>query len=313
MSTIVFIGAVGRSGTTLLERTLATAPRTIALGEMVHLWDRSVRDGEPCGCGARFEACPFWSAVGQRAYGGWERVALDQLADDRRVVDRNRYIPFLIAPRLAPTRFREARTRLLDVLDRLYEAIDDVASEAQPGVVLFDSSKHPSYLFLLRGLTSHRLHLLHVVRDPRGVANSWARQVTRPEAGNDMEQLGTTRAIVRWTSHNLLLQLAGRLGVPRRRLSYEHFTRDPLELGRTVDELLSDDHPPAPAALDLAIDGHTVTLGVDHTVSGNPMRFRTGAVEISSDESWRSTMPRRRQMMIGTLTSPLRQLYAADN
>lgn len=310
MSTIVFIGAVGRSGTTLLERTLATSPHAIALGETVHLWDRSVRDDEPCGCGLAFTECPFWGEVGRRAFGGWEHIALDSIGRDRRAVDRNRYIPFLIAPRFAPKTFREARSRLLDTLDRLYTAIGEVASETQADVVLVDSSKHPSYLFLLRGLRSHRLRLLHVVRDPRGVANSWSKQVARPEAGNDMEQLGTGKAIARWTSHNLLFQLAGWLGVPHRRLAYEQFTRDPHELGCRVESLLADDPAGTHITRLMAIEGDTVTLGLDHTVSGNPMRFRTGDVAIRPDESWRSAMPRRLQVIVGTLTTPLRQVYA---
>ena len=309
MSTIVFIGAVGRSGTTLLERTLATSPHTVALGEMVHLWHRSARHDESCGCGLAFGDCPFWHEVGQRAFGGWEQVALDEIDSDRLRVDRNRYIPFLIAPQLAPPSFRAARRRYLEVLDRLYGAIHDVASQSRPGVVLIDSSKHPSYLFLIRGLTSHRLHLLHVTRDPRGVANSWAKQVARPEDGDHMEQLGTMRAIARWTSHNLSFQLAGWIGVPRRRLSYERFTSDPLELGRKVDDLLTSDQTTI-VQQQLAIDDHTVTLDVDHTVSGNPMRFTVGPVAIRSDESWRNTMPQRQQLVVGTLTTPLRQVYA---
>ena len=225
-------------------------------------------------------------------------------------MDRNRYIPFLIAPRLAPRSFRDARKRLLDTLGQLYRAIEEVAGEIQPDVVLIDSSKHPSYLFLLRGLESHRLRLLHVARDPRGVANSWAKQVTRPEAGDDMERLGTFRSIARWTSHNLLFQLAGWLGVPYRRLSYERFTRDPFELGRAVDQLLADDATGTPTAMKLSVLGDTVLLGSDHTVSGNPMRFETGTITIRPDDSWRTTMPRRLQLIVGTLTTPLRQVYA---
>ena len=175
--------------------------------------------------------------------------------------------------------------------------------------MLVDSSKHPSYLFLLRRVTPLRLHLLHVTRDPRGVAYSWAKQVARPEDGNDMERLGTLRAITRWTSHNLLFQLAGWVGVPRRQLPYERFTRDPLELGRTVDGLLATDRGSATTD-GLAVDGNTVTLGVDHTVSGNPMRFDVGPVPIRSDESWRTGMPRYRQLVVGILTTPLRQVYA---
>jgi hypothetical protein len=304
VTSIVFIGAVGRSGTTLLERTLSTAGNTIALGEMVHLWDRAVRDNERCGCGVDFDMCPFWIEVGDRAFGGWDRVDLEQLAADRRAVDRNRYIPWLLVPRLAPGSFREAHARLVSVLDHLYTAIDATAQAHHADVgYLVDSSKHPSYLFVLRALPNHDVRLLHIVRDPRGVSHSWARHVARPETGEPMEQLGVLRACARWTSHNLLFQIAGLFGVRRRRLAYERFTADPARLGRVVDELVERPYSP------LAIDGSAVTLGLDHTVSGNPMRFSSGVVTIRSDESWRQGMGRGRRIVVTALTTPLRQLY----
>jgi hypothetical protein len=301
----VFVGAVGRSGTTLLERTLATAPNVVALGEMVHLWDRGVRDDEPCGCGARFGECPFWSAVGDQAFGGWDCVDLDTLASDRRTVDRNRYIPFLIAPRLGSRRFREAHVRLVDMLSRLYDAVQEVAAVSGPTVALIDSSKHPSYLFLLRTMPRHEVRLLHVVRDPRGVAHSWSKQVVRPESGEPMEQLGTVRACARWISHNLMFQLAGLLRVPRRRLAYEKFTHTPAEVAQCVDALLVGS-----SSLALAIEGAAVQLGTDHTVSGNPMRFDHGTVTIRSDDRWRDAMPLAQRLLVGFLTTPLRQVYA---
>lgn len=308
MSQLVYIGAVGRSGTTLLERTVATSPHAVALGEMVHLWERGVRDREPCSCGEELRACPFWRKVGEAMPGGWDGVDLASLTRDRRMVDRNRYIPFLVVPRLAPQSFRDARERLLATLQHVYDAVDEIAAPDGGEVVVVDSSKHPSYLFLLRGLRGHSIRLLHVVRDPRGVAHSWAKQVERPESGDDMEQLGTARAIMRWTSHNLLFQLAGRLGVPRRRLSYERFTRSPEVLGRTVQDLLGEGA--LPVADTVAVTDSTVELGADHTVSGNPMRFRSGSITIRSDEGWRDGMSRVRRIVVGLLTTPLRQVYA---
>ncbi len=305
VSAIVFIGAVGRSGTTLLERTLSTSPDFIALGEMVHIWDRGLRDGEPCGCGLGLRECPFWHTVGELAFGGWDSVDLEAIAADRRSVDRNRFIPLLIAPRLGRRRFRSAHARLIDVLNRLYGAVNEVAAASAPHAVLIDSSKHPSYLFLLRSMPDHRVSLLQVVRDPRGVAHSWSKRVLRPESGKAMERLGTVQACVRWVSHNLLFQLAGFLRVPRRRLSYERFTHDPSEVGTRVDALLARSSP-----TELSVDGDTVMFGIDHTVSGNPMRFDGGTVTIRSDDAWRDEMPRSRQLIVGTLTTPLRQVYS---
>ncbi len=305
MSRIVFIGAVGRSGTTLLERTLATDEGVVALGEVVHLWHRGLEHNEPCGCDLPFGECPFWRAIGESAFGGWDQLDRRKLQHDRLAVDRNRYIPFLIAPWLAPPSFRASLRRHVDVLGRLYSAIGEIADESAHGAILIDSSKHPSYLFLLRRMAGHDVRLLHVVRDPRGVVNSWSRRVTRPETGEIMEQLGTARGCMRWITHNLLFQLAGLMGVPRRRMPYERFTDEPVELERAIDDLLG----PGTSERHLAVQGATVTLGVDHTVSGNPMRFQRGTVVIRSDDAWRQAMGKSRRMLAGLVTTPLRQVY----
>jgi hypothetical protein len=58
-----------------------------------------------------------------------------------------------------------------------------------------------------------------------------------------------------------------------------------------------------------AFTDHSVDLQVDHTVSGNPMRFTTGPVQIRPDDRWRSAMARRRRVIVGVLTAPLRFGY----
>lgn len=300
MTSIVYLGAVGRSGTTMLERVAATSPSFVSLGEMVHLWQRGMLHNEPCGCGLPLRSCPVWTAIVDQAFGGWDSIDVDSIRSWQRQVDRNRYIPFLVMPRLAPKGFRASMSSFVEVLDRLYSAIGHVAGE---GVVAVDASKHPSYFLLLRKLPSHDVRLLHVVRDPRGVAYSWAKSVQRPEAGDDMEQLGTAKAIARWISHNLLFTLAG-VGVPHRTLRYERFAQDPTELGRVLGSLTEDLDAQMPV-----FHGNHIDLVVNHTVSGNPMRFTTGALEIRSDDSWRRSMPRGKRFIVSLFTFPLRLGY----
>jgi hypothetical protein len=302
VTTVVYLGAVGRSGTTLLERVAATSPSFMAVGEMVHVWQRGVLHDEPCSCGLPLRSCPVWTDIVQRAFGGWDSIDVDQIRSWQRAADRTRYIPFLVVPRLASRRFRASSGALVDVLDRLYTAIGEVAG---PGVVVVDASKHPSYFLLLRKMPSHGVRLLHVVRDPRGVAHSWAKTVARPESavGEDMEQLGTLKAVGRWASHNVLFSLAG-LGARHRTLRYEKFAADPTQLSRALGSLTADLDVQLPV-----FDGSHIQLAGDHTVSGNPMRFTTGRLDIRPDESWRASMPRGKRFVVGLLTLPLRLGY----
>jgi hypothetical protein len=58
-----------------------------------------------------------------------------------------------------------------------------------------------------------------------------------------------------------------------------------------------------------SFEQHRVELGVDHTVSGNPMRFKVGTIDIRPDERWRTSMPRVPRLIVGLLTAPLRLGY----
>ena len=48
-----------------------------------------------------------------------------------------------------------------------------------------------------------------------------------------------------------------------------------------------------------------IEMGVHHTVSGNPIRFKHGPLEIKSDERWKRFMPLYKKMAVLSLTWPL--------
>lgn len=301
MIRVTFLGAVGRSGTTLIERTLASGGGFVALGEVCHFWSRSVAAGELCGCGTPIRECEVWTRIVDRAFGGWDRLDATRIVDLQRSVDRNRLIPLLMVPRLGSRAFRSSLHEYAGLLTTLFAAM---AAEFGQDRVLVDSSKHPSSLFVLRHVRGVDVRVLQVVRDPRAVAHSWSKVVPRVESadGEPMEQLGPVRATARWTSHHLLFRLAA-LRFPTRRLGYEQFAAEPDQLPAAVQSLWASDGvrcAPIP-------DGR-VELGVDHTISGNPVRFSTGALVIRPDEAWRRTPGGIGRALVGLVTFPLRSV-----
>src|SRR5260370_24563179 len=69
--TVIYIAGSGRSGSTLLERTLGEISGFVNVGELIDLFRRTVFQGERCGCGQNFCDCSFWAGVGKRAFIGW--------------------------------------------------------------------------------------------------------------------------------------------------------------------------------------------------------------------------------------------------
>lgn len=296
---VLFIGGLGRSGSTLIEKMLNEWKQTFAVGETIHLWERGITDGERCGCGEAFAECAHWTAVGQRAFKGWSEVDLDEVIGLRWSVDRSRQLP-AIANAHRTGRPSADQLRYLDYLRRVLLAAASVAG--QPAVLL-ESSKHLSTAALLALDGSLDVRILHLVRDPRGVAYSWTKEVARPEADNDLMPIyRPSRTAGRWLTDNLGFELLASR-VPTLTMRYEDFLGDPAEsmtrIGRLVD--IDDDQ------LDLSfLDGDTVRLSTPmHSVAGNPLRFGSSELTLRLDDAWRTKLERRDRATVTAITAPL--------
>jgi hypothetical protein len=293
---VFYVGGSGRSGSTLIGRIFGRLPGYICVGEMVFLWTRGLADDELCGCGEPFSACPFWGEVGERAFGGWDAVDAPSVAALQRSVDRHRYLPLMLGPRAT------SYGRRLEEYTQLLTAVYDAVREVSGASVVVDTSKHPSYAYVLRRTCGVDLRLLHLVRDSRGVCHSWTREVARPEvrsAQATMPTYSSVRAASEWSIHNLLFEVLAMLGVRRRTVRYEDFVADPSKIVAEVSEdLVGAGGQLAEGCITL--DG--VDLPADHSLSGNPMRFREGRIPLKVDDEWRTKMPVRARRLVTALT-----------
>jgi hypothetical protein len=305
MARVLFLGGLGRSGTTLVERILGQLPGACAIGEVVHLWQRDLRANERCGCGSRFSGCTFWTAVGRAAFGGWDRVDVDRIGALQAAVERTRHIP-----RLAQSRVAAGHRELIEEYVGFYARVYAAAAEVGGAGVVIDSSKHSALAYCLRWCPPEDLDLrvVHVVRDPRGVAYSWTKTVTRPESDGaaEMTRYSPGRSALLWNAHNAAFGLLGRRGVPLRRIRYEQFLADPRGTVRQLAEFAGLDVSEA----DLAYlgDGH-VDLRPGHSAAGNPMRFAIGRVPLRRDDAWRSGLPAPQRRLVSAVCAPLLTAY----
>jgi hypothetical protein len=304
---VVYLGGLGRSGTTLLERLLGELPGVCSAGETIHLWQRGIADGEGCGCGKPLPDCEFWREAGTAAFGGLARVDVHRFSELRFMVDRNRYIPRLAAPVLRPSVHRAVQ-EYTGYFERLYAGIAQV-SGCQ---VVVDSSKHPSLAFCLRWNTGIDLRVVHVVRDSRAVAYSWTQRVLRPESAADpyMKMYSPPASAALWNAQNGALQVLAAEGVPTLRIRYEDLVGDPAGTLREIAGFAGIATGDAGLAFLGGEPGEPwAELNPSHTASGNPMRFVTGRVPIRTDTRWRTEMPSGQRRMVTALTLPLLVRY----
>ncbi len=299
--TVLFTGGLGRSGSTLIEKLLNELSDTFAVGETVHLWERGVRDQERCGCGEPFAECRQWKAVGDAAFGGWDQIDLDRLIDLRWSVDRSRRLPQIFAAH----RSGNLSADDLEYLSHLRRVLLAAAQNAGNPKVLLESSKHLSTAALLSLDPALDVRVLHLVRDPRGVAYSWTKEVKRPEAGPDevMPIYRPERTAMRWVTDNLGFRTLARLGVPTMTLRYEDFLTAPTDTIRAIATFAGLDL--GPDAIDF-LDGNAAKLRTPmHSIAGNPLRFGGADLTLRLDDAWKQKLDPRSRRIVTSITAPV--------
>ncbi len=310
-SRLLAIAGTGQNGATLLCRMLGEVPGFVAVGEIGRIWEKGLGENVECSCGEPFSSCPFWTEVGDRAFGGWDRL---DAAECHRLaasitLGRSRFphpfaLPLILMPWLSP-RFRRNLRAYASLLERLYGGVREVSGRD----VIVDSMKIPAHIYLLATQEPFHARFVQLVRDPRGVAFSNTKEVPRQGSRAD-KPMRTTRTprktATKWLWFNLSFDLLKALGHPLERLRYESFVRDPEaalrlcagQVGRTL----------APEDLSF-LDGRTARLPAGHLVAGNRMRHLTGPIELRLDEAWRLGLSDRDQRIVERVTWPLMRRY----
>jgi hypothetical protein len=304
---VLYIGGMGRSGSTLLEVLLRQVDGVWPVGELRYLWERGPLDDVVCACGNHFSRCDFWQNVGRSAFGGWRRSDAQRMLVLASQVDRHRYLPLILRPELSKS-FRRRLEEYTTTLGPLYDAI-----RATSGCdLIVDGSKDPPYAFILQRISTVDLKLLHLVRDSRGVAYSWTKRVVRPEVTDRVAYMGQVppaRMALRWNDYNLLFHALGnrRIGGASRMFArYETLVANPRGLLETI--LTYAGVEVQPTTLDFIRD--VVPLrGESHSLSGNPLRFQKKDIAIRIDDEWKTAMNAWDERVVRLLTWPLLRQY----
>ena len=301
---MLYVGGMPRSGSTLIDLALGQLPGHVAVGELFYLWTAGVQRNLKCGCGQTFTECTFWRDVGAKAYGGWAAVDVPEVLRLRAAVDETKSMPFLLMPSLKPG-FADDLARYGEILTKLYRAILEVSG----GDIVVDSSKRPSLAYVLANTAEVDLRLVHVVRDPRGVAYSWTKTVPLPEGNTTkthMPKWSPAKSARRWVTVNGMIGRLARRGVPHVTVRYEDFVRDPRREVQRVAELtgVAD----VAGALDFITD-EGLAPTAHHTVQGGRIRFQEGPIKLRVDEAWRTQMPAAQMRFVSAATWPLRTRY----
>lgn len=308
---VVFIGATGRCGTTLMDRILGQHDDVFGAGEVNRLWEFGLRGRAGCGCGRPLTECDIWAAVLEEAYGSVEHAiaAAEANSPSERLLGSPN-LPRTLGP-LWP-RYLAGLSDFAAQVERVYRAIVRVTGCR----VVVDASKHALFAAMVRSHPGVDMRLLHMIRDPRASAYSWSRP--KPDRGDGsgerMWHAGPVRTTASWVLLNRDHRLFGKRHPDRYRLvRYEDFVAAPRDALGIVSELIADvDGTAGPIDFaNLVDDGDppAVQLAATHPAWGNPNRFDTGRITITEDTRWRAAMTRADRAKAMAVAAPALRHY----
>jgi hypothetical protein len=297
---VLYILGSGRNGSTVLGDVLGSAPGLGHVGELHWIWDRGAGENRPCGCGERFADCPFWQKVLQ----GISDVEPTDSSERARL--RHATLEGPASLRLTGSRWarqmRGQQRSYLSLTARLYQSIADVADLD----MIVDSSKRPVYGQAIMRLDGIDVYVIHLVRDSRAVAFSWRRRRVNPDRpdGGLMARYPAWKSALGWAVWNTMGEYLRRRNRTRfLRVRYEDFVREPRGVLETIGQFVGAD-------VTAPLSGpRRVTPTPNHSISGNPSKFSTGAVQLREDREWAAAMGRRDFWVTTVLTWPLLLLY----
>ncbi len=293
---VLVIAGWERSGSTILANVLGSAPGVVTVGEVNNLWERGFGADLSCACGEPFSRCELWAPVAAAAF----TASNAEIAARAKAITARMGNTWLVRRQLPLLRRGQAgRGRpYAELLAPLYQAVADHTGAR----LLVDASKSPWHALVASELAGFDVSVLHLVRDPRGVAHSLHKKVRYDrddERSIYMDRHSATKSSLAWVYRGRLIERTWASDRRLRFLRYEDFVAEPR---RHLEEIF--DWVGLPGVAATFHDDGAVEMRISHNISGNPVRFRHGAVALRPDDAWKTEMPALRQRYVELLTWP---------
>jgi hypothetical protein len=281
---VIYIMGVEHNGSTFLGVTLGNHPNIEFAGELSLLPREGWLSDYACACGDPITGCRYWNEIREV----WESLVndrVDSLVKLEQQFDRNRRLPNVFFQKYLSSHD-------FYVYGQYTKALFTAVSQVSGRDIVVDSSKRFSRALALSLVDGIDLHLLHLLRDARGVAYSWSKP-TRPR------QRSWWNASIRWNIMNAASGFVSRNVKKDKvmRLRYEDFISDPVhvlrEIGHFVDVSMDQ-------VTELLVNNAGLTVG--HVGVGNGFLQRNKKVYLRSNIEWLEKMPQSDQQNVWRIT-----------
>ena len=270
---IIYLLGAGRSGTTLLATVLNNHPNIQTLGEM-HQFLEYLKNHKLCSCGLPLNECPFWGPVVEVLNFSKEELLLKQ--KEAMLNEQHRNIPGLIIGKKVDKEYFESQ-------NLIFETIHSVKSNKW----LLDSSKYIARYLLLKKGKKLKVKGIYMVRDVRGVINSFSKNVQTPR--------NPVSTLFYYTAINFFGQLVCWLDKEVIKIKYEEFVANPIPTTVKIYSHIFESKS--------NFEDMPSVFQIPHIIGGNRMK-KHNSIEIKSDDKWKVKIPRYKQIIYYLISLP---------
>lgn len=271
---LIYLLGAGRSGTTLLATVLNNHPQIRTLGEM-HQFLEHLKDNKPCSCGLPLANCDNWSPiVKQLKFTKTEIRTNFQFTSDK---EEHSNIPGLLLLNKNQSKYLESQNLVFETIGTIH-----------PEKWLLDSSKYIARYLLLKKSSKYKLKGIYMVRDVRGVINSFSKKVQTPRT--------PISTIFYYLLINFFGQLVSWLDKDVIKIKYEDFVEDTEVTLKMIYRHIFDSQQD--------IGELTQAYGIPHLIGGNRMKHNKN-IKINADNNWKKKISRPKQIMYYLISFPM--------
>lgn len=304
---LVYIIALGHSGSTLADCILGSHPQIHSSGEMRYLqWqlkrtlseEQSVANQNVCSCGEKFRECSFWRSTIDLVS---QKVSIDVSIEpmkfetaffDQAIYEGNGHIHRSLMDKAKTSLFRRYLQRgyplryvkwIEPKIDKwinnnwlLYESMSTVAQKP----VIIDSSKHLTFALFLQQSRPKDVIFLFLHRSIEGLAASYKKRAQQKGKAFSIDEV-----VKRKRDFNVRINLCKK-SIPNLSyldISYEEMAESPLKVLNNMAEVAGL------KKLDSSGDVFKINPSEMHLVAGNPMRY-LGEQTVQYDNRWRDRL-----------------------
>ncbi len=277
---LIYITSPSYSGSTLLTLMLAMHSRIATIGELkaTAMGDMSLYQ---CSCGDKLIECTFWHQVASEMEARCRPFSLTNFGTHFRAEPHGSLCDLLLRANIRHSFVELGRSLGFTLLSRCAEKKADLMSqnEALIDVVsgfgdvdyFLDGSKDPVRLKFFKESGLWDIKVIYIVRDGRGVTNSYMKH----------ENLDMARAAKEWGKSCREIRRAIS-GIPKSDMYFMHYEDFCRDVGDSMAKLYSF----------LSLDRNQVDETFDpskHHIIGNNMRLKFTS-KIRQDEKWRTAL-----------------------